>query len=126
MSRRKQTEFLGVKILLIPTGYARVTRKVIVTGHAAWMLLPDGSVGTTETDFFRWAHMLNTRTDARAAEALWRLGAIRKPDYLAVLKAANAKDESEALKHNRAEFRDAAKRLGITLSKEQAKIAGAD
>lgn len=118
----RQKEVHDVKVIYIENSKARVTQKIYTTGRYVWALLPDGRIGCNDAEFFKWASVGTQQRDVLAAEALWRLGAIRKDVYLKVKSA----QEKHQQKRNRSyaidEFKRAAQILGIELTAAQKRI----
>lgn len=118
-------EIHGVTVIYIENYKARVATKAVLANRGAWLLLPDGRVGHNDTEFFKWASIGVQKRDVMAAEALWRLGAIKKDVYEKVKKAQEAHEAKRNRGYAIDEFQRSAKTLGIQLTAEQRRLVAA-
>jgi hypothetical protein len=118
----REKEVHGVKVLYIDNNKTRVAKKVYLEGRGAWVLLPDGRIGHNDVEFFKWAYVGTQRRDVRAAEALWRLGTIKRAVYDKVKAAQEAHEAKRSRGYAVDEFKTAARKLGIQLTAAQARI----
>lgn len=115
----REKEIHGVKILYIESHKTRVCTRAYADGRGVWLLLPDGRIGYNNIEFFKWAHVGTQPSDVRAAEALWRLGAIKKDVFQKVETAEKKHREKKNRGYAIDEFKGAAQHLGIPLTAAQ-------
>ena len=121
----RQKEVHGVKVIYVQKNKTRSASKAYISYRGTWLLLPDGSVGYSDVEFFKYAYVGIQRRDVAAAEALWKLGAITKDIFLKVEAAEKRHREKQDKRYAASEFQGAAKRLGVQLTKPQEKAIAA-
>lgn len=122
MSTRWPREMFGVKIIYLRDHIARKAVSVVTGGRNVWALLPDGTIGTNDAQFFKYSCGKGTRVEAQVAEKLWRLGKVKKSVHQDLEKALRAKDAASHKRSVASGLKHYAKEVGLKLSTEQTRL----
>lgn len=119
MGIRFPRTMFGVEIIYIREHVARRVVAIVPGGRSIWALLPDGRVGTSDMDVFRYSHAKGSRHELQVAEKLWRLGKLKKLAYQKLAKVYEQKQARSNKNRMAGELISYAKQLGLVLTKEQ-------